>query len=282
MTTLLQISDTHFGTEQPPVLRALARLVQQQQVDHVLLSGDITQRAREEQFAAARAWLDTLPVQRTVALPGNHDISLFRLWQRVLQPYRLFQQYFPTPFDDDGVVQWQLGRIALVGVRTTRRYRHVQGEISSRQVANVSKRLRALPDHLLRLVAVHQPVMVVEDEERKNLVLGGREACAQWRQDGALGVLGGHIHEPFVELVPPLASDVPPLWAIQSGTAVSNRIRDDFPNSVNLLRPALPGRDPVGRLHNPLQLEQPRWQAERWDYGARQSRFACVQTSWLC
>ena len=58
MSSLLQISDTHFGTEQPAVLQALRALAEAEQVQHVLLAGDITMRARRGQFAAARAFMD--------------------------------------------------------------------------------------------------------------------------------------------------------------------------------------------------------------------------------
>ena len=50
MSVLLQISDTHFGTEQPQVVEALVALAAQQRPDVVVLSGDITQRARPAQF----------------------------------------------------------------------------------------------------------------------------------------------------------------------------------------------------------------------------------------
>lgn len=46
MTTLLHISDTHFGTEQAPVVEALVRLSNDLSPDLLVLSGDITQRAR--------------------------------------------------------------------------------------------------------------------------------------------------------------------------------------------------------------------------------------------
>ncbi len=58
MSVLLQISDPHFGTEQPPVVEALAALARQQRPDLLVLSGDITQRARPAQFQAARAFME--------------------------------------------------------------------------------------------------------------------------------------------------------------------------------------------------------------------------------
>ena len=86
MSVLLQISDTHFGTEQPQVVEALVALAAQQRPDVVVLSGDITQRARPAQFLAAKAFVDRLGAP-VLAIPGNHDIALFDLWARLTGPY---------------------------------------------------------------------------------------------------------------------------------------------------------------------------------------------------
>ena len=86
MSVLLQISDTHFGTEQPPV-EALVALAAQQRPDVVVLSGDITQRARPAHSARPRpSSIDCAPV---LAIPGNDDIALFDVWARLTRPYAL-------------------------------------------------------------------------------------------------------------------------------------------------------------------------------------------------
>ncbi|HET9206155.1 MAG TPA: metallophosphoesterase, partial [Burkholderiaceae bacterium] len=87
MTTLLHISDTHFGTEQAPVVEALVRWAREQRPGLVVLSGDITQRARRKQFDAARRFVQRLGPVPTLAIPGNHDIPLFNLAARVFSPY---------------------------------------------------------------------------------------------------------------------------------------------------------------------------------------------------
>ncbi|MGE5864284.1 MAG: metallophosphoesterase, partial [Rhizobacter sp.] len=76
MTVLLQVSDTHFGTERPAVVKALVRLARTQAPDVVVLSGDITQRARRAQFIAARDFMQSLRVPNMLVIPGNHDIPL--------------------------------------------------------------------------------------------------------------------------------------------------------------------------------------------------------------
>jgi hypothetical protein len=86
MSVLLQISDPHFGTEQAEVVEALVMLARQQRPDLLVLSGDITQRARPAQFRAARAFTDRLGAP-VLAVPGNHDMPLFDLWARLRRPY---------------------------------------------------------------------------------------------------------------------------------------------------------------------------------------------------
>ena len=54
MTRILHLSDTHFGTERKAVVEAVLDVARQVSPDLVVLSGDITQRARRAQFAAAR------------------------------------------------------------------------------------------------------------------------------------------------------------------------------------------------------------------------------------
>ena len=87
MKKLLQVSDPHFGTVQPKVMQALEAFADAQRPDVLVLSGDITQRANISQFAQARAFCDRLAIPQMLSLPGNHDVPLFNLYQRLFQPY---------------------------------------------------------------------------------------------------------------------------------------------------------------------------------------------------
>ena len=250
MSIVLQVSDPHFGTEQAPVVEALAALAREQRPDLVLLSGDITQRARPGQFRAARAFVDRLgaPVQ---AIPGNHDIPLLGPG-RLVDPYRRYRAAFGAElepvFDSDDLL--------VRCVNTTRPWRHKHGEVSSAQVARVAAALARARPAQLRIVVVHQPAVVVRDADRPDRLRGAEAALAAWAAAGADLVLGGHIHLPYVTEVPALTR---PLWVVQAGTAVSSRVRDGVPNSVNLLRTgvAAPGHCIV----------------EQWDHSASARRF---------
>lgn len=228
MSVLLHLSDTHFGTEQPQVVEALVTLAAQQRPDVVVLSGDITQRARPAQFRAAKALVDRLGAPALV-IPGNHDIALFDLWARLTKPYKRFATVFGSDLEPvHNSPDW-----LVVGVNTTRARRHKHGEVSGPQIARVARLLATATPEQLRVVAVHQPAAVPHAGEQANLLRGHAEAARAWAHAGADLVLGGHIHLPFTL---PLHGLARRLCVVQAGTAVSSRTRPGVPNSVNVLR----------------------------------------------
>lgn len=233
MSLLLHLSDPHFGTEQAPVVAALEALVRERLPDVVVLSGDITQRARASQFAAARRFCDRLGVgARLLAIPGNHDIPLFDVAARALRPYRNYLAAFgprlePSLATDDFLV---------IGVNTTRPVRHKNGEVSPEQVARVAASLKRAHARQLRVVVTHQPADVFRPEDEPDRLLGAEEALQVWSRAGADLVLGGHIHLPYVmDLRQRALPTARAMWCVQAGTAVSRRVRHGTHNSVNLI-----------------------------------------------
>lgn len=233
MTVVLHISDTHFGTERPAAMAALHALCATQRPDVLLVTGDITQRARAAEFAAARAYFESLPVPHRLVLPGNHDIPLFDIATRVFDPYRRYARAFGRALEGE----FARDDLLLLSLNTTRRWRHVHGELSGAQIARVAARMARAAPGQLRLVAVHQPMAAVTPEDVGNLLRGHERAIPAWAAAGVDAVLGGHIHLPYVV---PLAggrlAPARPIWAVQAGTALSHRVRNGIGNSVNLIR----------------------------------------------
>src|SRR5690606_40715703 len=71
------------SSDLPEVGEALQRFARELEPDVIVASGDFTQRAREEQFREAREFLDRLPAVPLVVTPGNHDVPLYRVMERL-------------------------------------------------------------------------------------------------------------------------------------------------------------------------------------------------------
>lgn len=265
MASLLQISDPHFGTVQPAVMEALVTMARAQQPDVLVLSGDITQRARVSQFRQARAFCERLQIPRMLSLPGNHDIPLFNLYQRLCTPYAHYLDAFGPGLETSVSTPW----LQLIGVKTTRRWRHKNGEVSQAQIGRVVAELGRADPAQLRIVVVHQPVQVLRAEDEHDRLRGWELAVRAWAQAGADMVMGGHIHLPYVcDLSTRVQGLGRHLWCVQAGTALSTRVREGIPNSVNLVR-------------YEAADQRVQCQLERWDYQLASAQFEPVASSVL-
>jgi 3',5'-cyclic AMP phosphodiesterase CpdA len=245
VTRLLQVSDAHFGTERPQVVEALVSLSGRLAPQLLVLSGDLTQRARRSQFSAAAAFVRRLAIPRLLAIPGNHDLPLLDLVTRAVAPYREYLQAFGPELEP----RFSAPDCLVLAVKTTRRYRHVDGEISPEQRERVARTLRAAGPEQTRLVVLHQPIAVPRLSELPNVVHGAEAAIHAWHDAGVDIILGGHIHLPFVLPLHELRQLSRPLWAVNAGTAVSSRIRHDAGNSVNVLDMVAPRRAELQQWH---------------------------------
>ena len=263
MALLLQISDTHFGTAQKPVMQALVQLVRTQAPDVLILSGDITQRARRRQFKAAAAYIDTLGIAARVIVPGNHDVPLFNVIARMFSPYGNFRRAFGNELEPE----LETAELLVLSVNSTRPKYRKDGAVDTAQIDRVAARLHAASPRQLRLVVMHHPVCAITGSDTSNLAKNHDAAIRCWSDAGADLILGGHIHLPYVL---PLNTTAHPLsrslWAVQAGTAVSSRTRGDVSNSCNILRMQADAKPPAVCV-------------ERWDYQAQTDRFALADTT---
>ncbi len=220
---IAHLSDPHFGATSPLVVAGLAADVAARQVDLVLVSGDLTMRARDGQFAAARTFLDGLGVP-WLAVPGNHDLPLDRPLARWFRPLRA---YGPEP-----EALRRYGDLQVLGLSTPRRYYWKGGRISAAQ----SARIAALPPAGLTVVMVHHPVFRSPRRPRERIVRGAARAVRAAASSGTDLILCGHDHVAA-------SADLSTLWpsvdrrvlGVMAGTCASVRVRAGQPQSWNLL-----------------------------------------------
>lgn len=230
MRTIVQLSDLHFGTEIPAAAAALVRDLERQTPSLVVVSGDLTQRARTSQFRAARAWLDRLP-QPQLIVPGNHDIPLYDVARRLISPlgrYRRFISRDPDPsFQDEEVV--------VAGINTARSLTWKNGRISVEQIDGLEGRLNRAGDQV-KVVVTHHPFLPPPGDVGIDLV--GRAARAITVLDACNVdlLLAGHLHRGYagdIRTHYPAARRA--MIAVQAGTAISRRMRHGEANAYNVL-----------------------------------------------
>jgi 3',5'-cyclic AMP phosphodiesterase CpdA len=255
---IAHISDLHFGRIDPEVVEGLARSLAAAAPDLVVVSGDLTQRARRHEFRAARAFLDRLPAP-VFTVPGNHDLPSWNLVSRFFDPYRRYRRFIHGELEPC----WSDDELAIVGIKSSRRltrdFHWATGRIGRRQLDRALARFDALPRHLVRIVVVHHPLLLPEVPTaplpRHAYTGGAARALEAFAAHGVQLVLSGHLHlsysrrhepepnggAPAVSMpqgasglqTPSAPAAAGPL-VVQAATATSTRRRDE-PNAYNLI-----------------------------------------------
>lgn len=246
MRTIVHLSDLHFGRVDPALLEPLKAKVHALAPHLVVVSGDLTQRAKPAQFREARAFLDTLP-RPQIVVPGNHDVPLYNVFRRFFRPLHAFMRYVsrelePVHIDDE---------IAVVGVNTARSAVFKGGRINEEQIERARGILCPLPERVTKIVVTHHPFDLPPGHASRQLVGRARKAMQAFARCEADIFLSGHLHESH-------ASDTRLRYKIddfaalvvQAGTATSTRGRGES-NSFNVLR-----------------IEHPRVRVERFAWNA--------------
>lgn len=220
---LLHISDLHFGRPYVPEAgEALLEQARELEPDCIVVSGDLTQRAKVSQFRSARLFLDRLPLCPMMVVAGNHDIPLYRFWERLFAPYRNYLAFLPGRLDTVLTLPWA----TIVGLNSTSPYGRIRGgRLSDAQLALCESRFRSAPPEHLRVVVHHHQLnsALVGHESIRNA-----EAVVEaYDRLGVDLVLAGHIHFAHAESI---RSIVPKLehartWIVHCGTTVSSRNR---------------------------------------------------------
>lgn len=230
MRTIAHLSDLHFGTEAPAVAAALAADLRAHAPGLVVISGDLTQRARRKQFAAARDYLARLP-QPQLVVPGNHDVPLFDVLRRFLAPlgrYRRFITEEPNPtFSDDAII--------VVGLNTARSFTWKNGRISRAQIDALAARL-AHGGTRVKIVVTHHPFIPPPGDVGIELVGRAQRAIPVLDAANVDLLLAGHLHQGYagdIRTHYPAARRA--MIAAQAGTAISQRRRRGEANAYNLL-----------------------------------------------
>jgi 3',5'-cyclic AMP phosphodiesterase CpdA len=231
MRTLVHLSDIHFGKVDYAVVERLKEKIEEIKPHLVIVSGDLTQRARSHQFIEAKEFLESLP-QPQIVVPGNHDVPMYNIFARFFTPLEKYKRYISKnlqPFYKDD-------EIAVIGINTARSLTIKDGSINKKQVAQIREKMCDLHDKMLKIIVTHHPFDLPEGFDEDDIVDNAAEAMPQIADCGADVFLSGHLHVSRVTHTAArykLDSGRSAL-VIQAGTATSTRGRGEA-NSFNVI-----------------------------------------------
>lgn len=196
MPKILHISDLHFGRPYVPEAgEALQRIAPTLELDAIVVSGDISQRAKAREFDEARRFLDRLPKAPMLVIPGNHDVPLYRVAERLVKPHGLYRELITPELNPilalDGVV--------LVGLDSTSPFRCItNGRVHRDQLEHCEQVFAQLPPETVRIVVAHHHFAPGPDYLHDRTMPKARRAIDCFVDQGVEMILGGHTHRSYI------------------------------------------------------------------------------------
>lgn len=254
MRQLLHISDIHFGPHfRPEVAEGVQEMVARLKPDLVVISGDVTMRAKRRQFEDALAWVRRLQAP-WIVVPGNHDVPAYRFWERLVDPYGAYRKYFldelEPVFEDD--------ELFVLGVNTAFKWTVKDGRFTNDSLRRMERLLTEAPSGKTRLVVAHHQLTPPPRYDTNRVAERSVEALDVMRRCGVEAVFSGHQHQTYVTLSEEYQPrGGPPTLLVHAGTTTSDRGRgwERRRNSCNWLRI---DRDRITVRHL-LWSEEERW-----------------------
>lgn len=236
MARIAHLSDIHFGANDPAIVAATIAWLKEKQPDLVIISGDLTQRARERQYRDAAEYLRALRQNGhdLLVVPGNHDVPLYDVIRRFASPLGRYKRHIAQD-----LCPWaETGEAAVLGINTARSLTFKDGRINADQMQLIRDRFRSVAPGKTRILVTHHPLFAMPIGKGNELseAVGRHEDALKAITDAGIHVtLAGHFHRTYAEAARKMVAEAGPTLVIQAGTATSTRLRNREPQSFNWL-----------------------------------------------
>lgn len=219
--SIIHLSDLHFGRIHPVTLEHLDQFMTERKDDIKLaiLTGDMTQRAKTEEFLAAKEFMHSLNAPLFV-VPGNHDVPLYNLFLRFFSPYKKFLRYL-GPFAQN---YYEDENVAVFGLWTVDNFTIQSGKLRAEDLEEIEEKFRNVSPEKIKIIACHHPLFSIRHPKIKKDLTRLMDLKPHF-------ILWGHEHQSSISSVH--ENELYPI-ILASGTSVSSRIRIEA-NSFNYM-----------------------------------------------
>ncbi len=228
MRTIIHLSDLHFGRDEKKPTADLLAIISKLKPDIIVVSGDLTQRATTAQFRSAGEFLSHFN-KPLLILPGNHDISLYALWNRFIAPYRKYKRFIDKALDP----RYSDEEVAILGLNSVRASRFKDGRVNSKQLAQAKEWLASVPKKAVKIIFSHHPFNLPSTASARPLARA-KKALRALEENEVDIFLSGHLHRTSVGHGESAYKIAAGHIFIQAGTAISKRRRGEA-NAFNVL-----------------------------------------------
>lgn len=228
-TRIVHLSDLHLPARHPEQPLALQRSIIEAKPDLVIQTGDLTRRGRNAEYRVAAAFLRALPGRKLV-VPGNHDVPVPAVLDRMFTPFRRFDRYFPgQPHCLETQDLILIGLNTAVGARF--HYDWSLGHAVPERIAPVCRTLQQMKNGRVAIVACHHPLRPHALDARRSATAGGPKAFDMLASAGMDVLIHGHLHRASRVCVDVQGRQV---CEVCANTALSDRERAG-PSGFNIL-----------------------------------------------
>lgn len=232
---LMHVSDLHAGWPFNPDLAAMvAREAHALQPDLLVVSGDLVQRADFKiQWQVITSYLNQLPEPQLI-IPGNHDVPLYNVFNRLFRPYSRYQRYISPDLNP----VFELPGLAVVGGTTAHGWTVDGGRLSRSQLERLEETFMRFPPGVCKIAVLHHHVINPAGSEGRRKIINAEATVELLDRCGVELLLCGHIHMSYIgstlDVRPELSKGT---IICQSGTTTSTRGkgREAGRNSYNVI-----------------------------------------------
>ncbi len=213
---IVHISDLHFGMHHEHIATAFLEDLAILKPEIIIISGDLTHRARDEQYVALEKFLSQIK-SPIITVPGNHDIPFYNAVARTFYPFSSYRNYRspqlePTMYNE---------LISIFGANTVNRFTLKDGKLKKRSLKKAAD-FFSQQSTACNLLFFHHNFDYLEGLHKP---LVNKKQFLQFLKKSSINIVcTGHLHFAHIGILP--KENKEPCLLLHAGSLLCKRSKD--------------------------------------------------------